>query len=61
MSEAPEALVAAIEPILGPLGLELYDVELVGTAGKSRALRVLVDRAAASPDAEPDARPDAGP
>lgn len=44
MSEAPEALVAAIEPILGSLGLDLYDVELVGTAGKSRALRVLVDR-----------------
>ena len=57
MSEAPEALVAAIEPILGPLGLELYDIELIGTAGKSRALRVLVDRAAASPDAEPDAGP----
>ena len=57
MSEVPEALVAAIEPILGPLGLELYDIELIGTAGKSRALRVLVDRAAASPDAEPDAGP----
>jgi len=60
VSEAPEALVAAIEPILGPLGLELYDIELVGTAGKSRALRVLVDRAAASPDAEPNASPGAG-
>jgi len=57
VSEVPEALVAAIEPILGPLGLELYDIELIGTAGKSRALRVLVDRAAASPDAEPDAGP----
>ena len=60
MSEAPEALVAAIEPILGPLGLELYDIELVGTAGKSRALRVLVDRAAASPDSELNADPGAG-
>jgi ribosome maturation factor RimP len=47
--------VAAIEPILGPLGLELYDIELIGTAGKSRALRVLVDRAAGSSDATPDA------
>ncbi len=47
MSEAPEALVAAIEPVLGALGLGLYDLELVGTAGKSRALRVLVDRRAA--------------
>ena len=44
MSEAPEALVAAIEPILASFGLDLYDVELVGTAGKSRALRVLVFR-----------------
>jgi ribosome maturation factor RimP len=44
VSEAPEALVAAIEPVLGSLGLGLYDLELVGTAGKSRALRVLVDR-----------------
>jgi len=60
VSEAPEALVAAIEPILGPLGLELYDIELVGTAGKSRALRVLVDRAAASPDSELNADPGAG-
>jgi len=47
MSEAPEALVAAIERILAPLGLSVYDLEMVGTAGKSRALRVLVDRAAA--------------
>lgn len=54
MSEAPEALVSAIEPILGPLGLELYDIELIGTAGKSRALRVLVDRAAPSSEATPD-------
>jgi ribosome maturation factor RimP len=44
VSEAPEALAAAIEPVLGALGLSLYDLELVGTAGKSRALRVLVDR-----------------
>ena len=50
MSEAPEALAAAIEPILAPLGLALYDLEMVGTAGKSRALRVLVDRAAADAD-----------
>ncbi len=54
MSEAPEALVTAIEPILGSLGLDLYDIELVGTAGKSRALRVLVDRA----DADPETRVD---
>jgi len=58
VSEAPEALVAAIEPILGSLGLALYDLEMVGTAGKSRALRVLVDRAAVSPHAQPGARPD---
>jgi ribosome maturation factor RimP len=45
--------VAAIEPILESLGLDLYDIELVGTAGKSRALRVLVDRGAAGPDAGP--------
>lgn len=44
MSEAPEAVVAAIEPVVTSQGLALYDVELVGTAGKSRALRVLVDR-----------------
>lgn len=44
MSEAPEAVVAAIEPVVAALGLSLYDVEFVGTAGKSRALRVLVDR-----------------
>ena len=61
MSDAPEALVAAIEPILEPLGLAVYDIELVGTAGKSRALRVLVDRAPDRPDARPDAGPDAHP
>jgi ribosome maturation factor RimP len=46
VSDTPEALVAAIEPVLASLGLGLYDLELVGTAGKSRALRVLVDRPA---------------
>jgi ribosome maturation factor RimP len=46
--------VTAIEPILGSLGLDLYDIELIGTAGKSRALRVLVDRADADPETHVD-------
>lgn len=43
MREAPTALVDAIEPVLGALGLSLYDVELVGSGGRSRTVRVLVD------------------
>lgn len=33
----------AVEPVLGALGLELFDLELVG-AGKARTLRIAVDR-----------------
>ena len=43
MSEAPTALVEALEPVLDALGLSLYDVELVGSGGRSRTVRVLVD------------------
>ncbi|HEU5300704.1 MAG TPA: hypothetical protein VFW06_00545 [Acidimicrobiia bacterium] len=43
MSEAPTALVDVLEPVLDALGLLVYDVELVGSGGKSRTVRVLVD------------------
>jgi ribosome maturation factor RimP len=38
-----EAVRAAVAPLLTPLGLELYDVELTGS-GRSRVVRVSVDR-----------------
>lgn len=38
-----ERIAAAIEPVLGSIGLELFDVELTGS-GRTRTLRVLVDR-----------------
>ena len=43
MSDRPESLVAAVEPVLQPLGLHLYDLELVGR-GPNRILRVTIDR-----------------
>jgi ribosome maturation factor RimP len=44
MTEASQALTALIEPVVTPLGLELYDVELAGASGRAPTLRVLVDR-----------------
>jgi ribosome maturation factor RimP len=44
MTEMDPALVAVIEPVVGHLGLRLYDVELAGATGRARTLRVLVDR-----------------
>jgi ribosome maturation factor RimP len=38
-----ETIVAAVEPVLTPLGLELFDVQLTGS-GRARAVRVVVDR-----------------
>lgn len=43
MTEQSDRLVAVLEPVLARLGLECYDVELTG-AGRTRTLRVLVDR-----------------
>ena len=43
MAQQSERLVAVLEPIVRDLGLELYDVEVGGTA-RARTLRVLVDR-----------------
>ncbi|MBM3672821.1 MAG: ribosome maturation factor RimP [Actinobacteria bacterium] len=40
----PQALVDAVEPVLSRLGLELYDLELVGRP-PSRILRITIDRA----------------
>jgi ribosome maturation factor RimP len=37
------AIVAAVEPVVGALGLDLYDVEVAGT-GRAKVVRVLVDR-----------------
>jgi len=48
-SGAPDALVTVIEPVLGTLGLDLYDAELTGAAGRARTLRVLVERAGGGP------------
>jgi ribosome maturation factor RimP len=44
MAQQSERLAAVFEPIIGDLGLELYDVDVVGS-NRSRTLRVLVDRA----------------
>ena len=38
-----ETVVRSVEPVVGALGLTLYDVELSGS-GRARVLRVLVDR-----------------
>ena len=38
-----ETVVRSVEPVVGALGLSLYDVELSGS-GRARVLRVLVDR-----------------
>ena len=43
MAQQSERLAAVLEPIVRDLGLDLYDVELGGTA-RARTLRVLVDR-----------------
>jgi ribosome maturation factor RimP len=37
-----ETIVAAVEPVLAPLGLELFDVQFTG-AGRARTVRVVVD------------------
>ena len=38
-----ETIVAAIEPVLATLGLEVFDVQLTGS-GRARTVRVIVDR-----------------
>ena len=38
-----ETIVAAIEPVLATLGLEVFDVQLSGS-GRARTVRVIVDR-----------------
>jgi len=38
-----ETIVAAVEPVLTPLGLELFDVQFTGS-GRARTVRVVVDR-----------------
>jgi ribosome maturation factor RimP len=43
MSEAPTALVDVLQPVLDALDLSLYDVEIVGSGGAARTVRVLVD------------------
>ena len=42
MAQQSERLAAVLEPVVRDLGLELYDIELGGTA-RGRTLRVLVD------------------
>jgi ribosome maturation factor RimP len=43
MTERPARLVDAVEPVLAGLGVDLYDVEIVGQ-GPTRILRVTIDR-----------------
>jgi len=43
MAREHEALIAAVEPVVAALGLDLYDVELLGS-GPARILRVTIDR-----------------
>jgi ribosome maturation factor RimP len=38
-----DTIVAAVEPVLTPLGLELFDVQFTGS-GRARTVRVVVDR-----------------
>jgi ribosome maturation factor RimP len=38
-----ETIVAAVEPVLTPLGLELFDVQFTGS-GRASTVRVIVDR-----------------
>jgi ribosome maturation factor RimP len=38
-----ETIVAAIEPVVTPLGLELFDVQFTGS-GRARTVRVILDR-----------------
>jgi ribosome maturation factor RimP len=38
-----ETIVAAVEPVLASLGLDLFDLQLTGT-GRARTVRVIVDR-----------------
>jgi ribosome maturation factor RimP len=38
-----ETIVGAVEPVLTPLGLELFDVQFTGS-GRARTIRVVVDR-----------------
>lgn len=38
-----ETIVAAVEPVLTPIGLELFDVQFTGS-GRARTVRVVVDR-----------------
>ena len=38
-----ETIVAAIEPVLATLGLEVFDVQFTGS-GRARTVRVIVDR-----------------
>jgi ribosome maturation factor RimP len=38
-----ETIVAAVEPVLTPLGLELFDLQFTGS-GRARTVRVVVDR-----------------
>jgi len=49
MTEVSEVLTAVIAPVVEPLGLHLYDVELTGTRGRARTLRVLVRGADGAP------------
>jgi ribosome maturation factor RimP len=44
-----DVFASVISPILSPLGLDLYDVELTGASGRARTLRVLVERADGTP------------
>ncbi len=43
MTERIDTIAAVLAPVLEPLGLELFDVELTGT-GRAAVLKVLVDR-----------------
>jgi len=43
MTERLDALVAAVEPVLAELGLDLYDLEVAGR-GATQTLRVMIDR-----------------
>jgi ribosome maturation factor RimP len=43
MTDRSDALVAAVEPVLADLGLDLYDLELAGR-GPTQTLRVMIDR-----------------
>ena len=57
MTEASQALGSVVIPILERQGLLLYDLDLTGTEGRARTLRVLVQSRDGAPSTSTRSRP----